>query len=272
VPAEFAIRLGEWLYNLRSCLDYIIWATSAYVTGTVPPPDEATLQYPVYMSEQAWERNRFRLKHLADHHRHMLWTMQPFNSDADANYLGAINNLARIDRHRRLMIGTAYLAEFEPVVGVPVGTSVTLEWGQRVLAGGKADAARLTITPWSGDMQATINPRVGIDPEVGEWARSPFWRRVRFSERLAIIQMFVQAEIAVYEYDCTGRTRKPDALMSSYKAECDARERNGSPVDVAEPWEWSPPAEGSASSEEQLLGRDFPPHGPGPASRADRLS
>ena len=229
VPAEFAIRLGEWLYNIRSCLDYIIWATAAYVTGTVPPPAEATTQYPVYESKAAWDRNLHRLKHLADHHRRMLWTMQPFNGDPDANYLGAINNLARIDRHRRPTDGTAYLAEFEPVVQIPTGTSATFQWGQRVLSGGSADAARLSVRPWNGDMQVTVNPRVGIDPEIGEWARSPFWQRVRFSERLTIIQVFVAAEVAVYEYDCTGATRRPDALTDSYKAECDARERRALP-------------------------------------------
>jgi hypothetical protein len=268
VPAEFAIRLGEWLYNVRSCLDYIIWATAAYVTGTVPPPDEATLQYPVYESKAAWDRNLYRLKHLADHHRHMLWTMQPFNSDPDANYLGAINNLARIDRHRRPTNRTAYLAEFEPVVQIPAGTSATFEWGQRVLSDGQADAARLTVNPWRDDMNVTINPRVGIDPEVGEWARSPFWRRIRFSERLTMIQLFVGAEIAVYEYACTGETRKPDALTDSYKAECDARERPGPPRQVVEPWEWSAPVEGTPSSEERMIGYDFPRHGTGPASRS----
>lgn len=261
IPAEFALRLGEWLYNVRSCLDYIMWATAA--------PDEATLQYPIYESKSAWDRNMYRLKHLADHHRHMLWTMQPFNSDMDANYLGAINNLARIDRHRRLTDGTAYLAKLEPVVQVPAGTSPTFQWGQRVLVGGSADVARLTVSPWRDDMHVTANPRIGIDPEIGEWAKSRFWRRVRFSERLMMIQIFVAAEIAVYEYDCIGQTRKPDVLTESYKAECDARERNASPSRVVEPWEWSSPVEGTLSTEERYLGHDFPPHGPGEAERRD---
>jgi hypothetical protein len=82
-----------------------------------------TLQYPIYETKTAWDRNEYRLKNLADHHRHMLWTMQPFNSDVDANFLGAINNLARIDRHRRLTEGTAYLAQLEPVVQMPEGSS-----------------------------------------------------------------------------------------------------------------------------------------------------
>lgn len=262
VPPEFAIRLGEWLYNLRACLDYIIWATAAHVTGTAPPPDEATLQYPIYESKDAWDRNAYRLKHLAEHHRHMLWTMQPFNSDVDANYLAAINNLARIDRHRRLTEGTAYLAELQPVAQVPAGTTAVLQWGQRVLSEGRADVARLTVKPWNEGMTVTVNPRIGIDPEIGEWARSAFWRRIRFSERLVMIQVFVSAEIAVYEYDCTGQTRKPDALTSSYREECDARKRSGPPIRVAEPWEWSSPLVGNPSDEGRFRGRDFPTSGP----------
>jgi hypothetical protein len=116
-------------------------------------------------------------------------------------------------------------------------------------------------------MQVTVNPRIGIDPEVGEWAESRFWRRVRFSERLMMIQLFVAAEVAVCEYDCTGQTRKPDVLTDSYKAECDARERNDPPRRVVEPWEWSSPAEGAPSTEERFFGRDFPPHGRGPGTR-----
>ncbi len=267
IPSEFAIRLGEWLYNLRSCLDYIIWATAAYATGTAPPLDEAKLQYPIYESKAAWDGNIYRLKHLAQHHKDMLLTMQPFNSDMDANYLGAINNLARIDRHRRPTEGTAYLAELKPVIQVPSGASVALEWGQRVLSGGSANVARLTVTPWHDHMQVTINPRIGIDPDVGEWAKSEFWRRIRFSERLMMIQLFVAAEVAVYEYDCTGQTRKPDVLTDSYKATCDARERNDPPRRDVEPWEWGSPAEGAPSTEDRFFGRDFPPQGPGPTTR-----
>jgi hypothetical protein len=202
----------------------------------------------------------------AEHHRQMLWTMQPFNSDADANYLGVINNLARIDRHRRLTDGTAYVAELEPVVEIPSGTSPTFEWGQRVLSQGRADVARLTVAPWREGMQVSFNPRIGIDPEVGEWATSPFWRRIRFSERLGMIQVFVAAEVAVYEYDCTGQTRKPEMLTGSYKAECDARRRQNPPHRTVEAWEWSSPVAGATSTVDRFRGSGFPPHGSGQAS------
>lgn len=52
VPALFAVLCGEWLYNLRGCLDYVIWATAAHYNGVVPPPDEGKLQYPIYASQR----------------------------------------------------------------------------------------------------------------------------------------------------------------------------------------------------------------------------
>jgi hypothetical protein len=268
MPAAFALEFGEWLYNARACLDYIIWATSVFVTGQIPPPDEGTLQYPIYESVDAWTRNEYRLKHLAPHHRHMLLQMQPFKSNPDANYLGMVNRLARIDRHRRLTISTAYLADMEPVIEVPVESRTSLQWGQRVLVDGEAQVARIVVVPWVDGTEVRINPRIGIDPEVAEWAESAFWSKVRFSERLWMIQIFLAAEIAVYEYDCTGSSRKADALSSSYREECDQRGplgpiRRSVPVDVS----WGPATDGRTSSEARFRGKDFPTGVAAPAAR-----
>jgi len=197
LPASFALELGEWLYNARALLDYIIWSVAACVSGQLPPPDEGNLQYPVYDSLSAWTKNAYRLKQLGAHHREMLLRMQPFNSDMDANYLGAINRLARVDRHRRLLTSTTYLAEMEPVlqVSAPADRQVTLQWGQRLLLDGSAEVARITVTPWTDDTKVAINPRVGIDPDGAEWADSPFWRKMRFSDRLIMIATSTTASV-----------------------------------------------------------------------------
>lgn len=267
MPPSFALECGEWLYNARTLLDYIVWASAACVSGHLPPPDDGLLQYPVYDSLGAWKANEYRLKHLAAHHRQMLLHMQPFNSDRDANYLGAINRLARIDRHRRLLTGTAYLAEIEPVVQVPEGCEVSLQWGQRILVDGYAQVARITVTPWTENNEIIVNPRIGIDPDGAEWADSPFWRRIPFSERLRMIEIFLAAEIAVYEYDCTGSSRKAEALTDTYRAECD--QRGPFPPIAAAPSvevNWGPVSDRRLSSRDRLLGKDFPA-GPGPRRR-----
>lgn len=145
MPPAFALELGEWLHNARTLLNYIVWATAACITGQLSPPDKGILQFPIYDSLGAWKQNEYRVKHLA-RHRHTLLHMQPFNSDLDANYLGAINLLARIDRHRRLLTSTAYLADIEPVTQVPHGHDITLQFSRRVLVGGYAQVARITVT------------------------------------------------------------------------------------------------------------------------------
>lgn len=264
MPARFAVAMGEWLYNLRSTLDYVVWATAVHVSGRRPPPHESQLQYPIYDSPAAWKRNLYRLKDLAPHHVEMLHTMQPFNSDNDANYLGWINRLARIDRHRRLMDGTAYLAVLEPVVQVPGGSTVTLDWGERVLVDGWADVVRIKVDPWVEDSDVSMNPRFGLDPEIREWSESPFWRRIRFDERLKIMQTFVAAEIAVYEFDCTGESRKTDFVTPEFRAESDAR-RIMKPIKSSERREiaWEPASQGRPTTKAALDGSDFPTQGPG---------
>lgn len=268
MPPDFAVIMGEWLYNLRSTLDYVIWATAVHETGQRPPPKEEQLQYPIYETDAGWRNNLYRLESLADHHRLMLHRMQPFNSDRDANYLGWINRLARIDRHRRLTDGTAYLAIVEPVFRVPDGCTVSLEWGERVLVDGRADVARVTVSPWSEDMDISFNPRMGIDPEIGEWSASPFWGRWRFSERLSLIESFVGAEIAVYEYDSTGSSRKADLLTDDFKVEADARRSLRRIVHPPRrPVDWRPGGPARASTASRFAGEDFPA---GPA-RADDM-
>lgn len=269
-PPELAVATGEWLYNVRSALDYVVWATAAHETGVIPPPDEAQLQYPIYDTEDAWTRNVYRLKHLAEHHRSMLKVMQPFNSNLDANYLGWINRLARIDRHRHLNHMTAYLAEVEPVLAVPDGCTITLQWGERMLREGKADVMRIVVTPWHEGMQIEVNPRMGVDPEIEAWSGSEFWRRIHYSERFRLLQVFVSAEIATYEYDCTGASRKAELLTEVYRSECDARRTaKSSPRRASTPVVWTEPREGRRTTRERFDGTDFPPEGPGVPADCD---
>jgi hypothetical protein len=242
IPPDFAGLFGEWLYNLRASLDYIIWAAAAYASGTLPPSSEEILQYPIYDNEAAWKRNLYRLKGLPKHQQRRLKTMQPFASDLDANFLGWINRLARIDRHRTLVDGACHLTEFRPTLEIDRGRRATLQWGSRVVRGPVTDVARVTIAPWDDDAKVKLNPRAGIDPEIDQWFGSPFWGSKRFGERVKMIQIFVAGEIAVYEYDCKGTSRREGMLMDSFRQECDARGGCTRPVRTARPAEqWSEP-------------------------------
>lgn len=201
----------------------------------------------------------------------MLLVMQPFNSDPDANYLGWLNRLARIDRHRTLVTGAARLAQLEPVLRVPDGATVTVEWGERTVIDGHADAARFTVRPYRPGMEVSVNPRIGIDPEIVEWSRSPFWSRVTFDERLKMMQAFVAGDIATYEYDCTGRGRKTDLLTDGFRAESDARRGISTPpIRVRPQVDWQPAGPGRPNTHGRFEGLDFPRDGSGPRDAPPR--
>lgn len=102
--------------------------------------------------------------------------------------------------------------------------------------------ARVTIAPWDEDAVVKFNPRSGIDPEIDQWSVSPFWGSKRFSKRITMMQIFVAGEIAVYEYDCKGTSRREEALADRFRQECDARGRCEQPVRTARPADqWSAP-------------------------------
>jgi hypothetical protein len=253
MPADFAGLFGEWLYNLRASLDYIIWAAAAYASGTLPPPREGVLQYPIYDDEATWQRNLYRIRDLPEHQQQRLKMMQPFASDQDANFLGWINRLARIDRHRTLVDGACYLAELRPALAIEHGRQATLQWGSRVVRGPVTDVARVTINPWDDDAVVKVNPRSGIDPEIDQWSVSPFWGPKRFGDRVHMMQIFVAGEIAVYEYDCTGTSRREDMLTGSFRQECDIRGSSRQPVRAARPAEqWSAPVAPALTTLERI--------------------
>ncbi len=263
-PIQLPALFGEWLFNLRSALDHLLWATAAHSTGRVPPPNEDGLQYPIYDTADSWKRNLWRLKPLHQHHVEILLNMQPFNSDLDANFLGWINRLARIDRHRRMNSWTARVAVAEPVLAVPSGAMPQLEWGSRVFVGGQCDFARATFASPAAAEGVTYNPRVGIDPEISEWGQSSFWSKIRFSERLNMISLFVAGEIDVYDYCCTGNLEARDMLTDTFATEADQHRASGlfPPLVVEEdaPPSWTP-ATGRRSTLEKFEGRDFTPNG-----------
>lgn len=265
IPPELSVLFGEWLYNLRSALDYVVWAAAVHTSRKYPPTGESALQYPIYDDASSWKRNLYRLAPLAEHHREMLLTMQPFNSDPDGNYLGWLNRLARIDRHRTLAVSTARVAEAEPAVAVPRNAAPRFSWGERTFRNDVCRLGRLTFEREVEPEELHFNPRVGIDPEIDEWSKSPFWSRIRFSERLRMIELFVAVEITIYEFDTTGDSEGAERLADTFRDDV-LRRRAAEierPIERLEHAEliWSDPVAGRDSTRGRLLGEDFPSHG-----------
>lgn len=224
-PPEMAVVFGEWLYNLRAALDYTVYATAICVTGSRRPAGHDQLQWPVYDRPELFTENLYRLKPLADHHRDLLEKVQPYrHPDPDTSALGWLHRLAKIDRHRRLTVQTAYMAEMSPVFYAPPGCNIKLQWGDRVIRPDhQAQIARIKVTPWRDDWELQANPQTGIDPEIGEWAGSPFWANIPYNQRLRMLSLYVESMVATFEYDCIGSTRRAKFLTDAFRAESDAR-------------------------------------------------
>jgi hypothetical protein len=70
---------------------------------------------------------------------------------------------------------------------------------------------------------------------------------------VAFTQISVEGEIAVYEYDCKGTSRREDILTDSFRQECDARGGGTQPVRAARPSEqWSAPVAPTPTTLERI--------------------
>lgn len=78
---------------------------------------------------------------------------------------------------------------------------------------------------------------MAFDPEDVERAESRFWRRWSLDKRLRTVQEFLAAEIAAYEYSCTGESRKAGLLQREFRYERDEarRSRGHQPVRQVSP-------------------------------------
>lgn len=112
-----------------------------------------------------------------------------------------------------------------------------MPWRRRVVRGPVTDVARLTIAPWDDDAVVKFNPRAGLDPEIDQWSVFPFWGLKRFGDRVAMMQISVAGEIAVYEYDCKGTSRRENMLTDNFRQERDVRGDRKQPVRTARPAE-----------------------------------
>lgn len=236
-PAVMPVLIGEWAYNLRAALDYVVYETAVIASDRKPPPNAGKLQFPVFDDPKRFAASRQSLRPLADHHLDLLELMQPYrHEDHETSALRWLNRIAREDRHRQLSVLTAYAAELRPITAVPQGCQVHLEFGSRSLVDGVAEVCHFTVSPWQDGMEVSVNPQVGLDPDIEGWADSPFWRRIPYNERLRIIESVPVSMVATFEYDCLGRSRKEDWLTEEFRAQADARRPS-----------WLPSSEGAGT-------------------------
>ncbi|WP_216917627.1 hypothetical protein [Nocardia noduli] len=105
MPVRLSTLFGEWLYELRAALDATAYYLAIRDSRQDPPPNERRIYFPIKLEAAAYDKSQHRsdLKALSDRTFQLLRRVQPFQAHPDhfSNALWWIEELARIDRHRR---------------------------------------------------------------------------------------------------------------------------------------------------------------------------
>jgi hypothetical protein len=134
VPDEFALLLGEMLYQSRAALDACIYQATAYHTGKFPPDKETSLEYPITSDATEFPKLvQRRLWGLPQDVIDGIEMGQPFNvpnttgkalMETTNRNLAILNDLARKDRHRALHVVGSLPIRIVPQFRLPEGVSV----------------------------------------------------------------------------------------------------------------------------------------------------
>lgn len=101
IPEGISIVAGEVISNLRSALDYLVFALAWHDTGRRPTGEWARgLQFPIFSKARDFERSKHRLlSGVTDEHADMIEEYQPFNG---CTFTAELADLSNEDKHRHL--------------------------------------------------------------------------------------------------------------------------------------------------------------------------
>jgi hypothetical protein len=145
-PARIALLVGDVVHNLRSALDHAVYDVAlGHAGGELSPEAERELMYPIIdpsrdpaKGPEHWavtfdKQARQRLCGVPDSVRGFIKDEQPYRwiteEDTDGyryHWLWRVNELDRIDKHRRLAVTAAALEN--PAVGIPEGVDPRTEF------------------------------------------------------------------------------------------------------------------------------------------------
>lgn len=99
-PAGLSIRIGEFAYNLRAALDYLVFALALLDSGS---PQEQT-QFPICDADEKFAKQVGRLRGVAPEHVAMVERLQPYHGNPEIALLRDLNNG---DKHRAIQVLSA---------------------------------------------------------------------------------------------------------------------------------------------------------------------
>ncbi len=174
VDPEWALKLGEIMFNLRSALDHLAYELHLrHFRGALPNRIEGVTQFPIYMQPSEFGRNYYRIKDLSHRDRRALAHLQPYVTWRDQwfetrYWLSRLNALHNFDKHRKLHLVTASLIRTPwPHMDASLGFETHPSWGP---VEPEAEVDRWTFAKAPPDLQ----PHHGVTLQVilehgGEW-------------------------------------------------------------------------------------------------------
>ncbi len=99
---ELSIRVGEFIYNLRSALDHLVFALAWHDGGKKPTGGhERKLQFPIEDRPKSfWTRRNTLLKGVSDPNVALIERYQPYKG---CSWTGILRDLSNTDKHRELL-------------------------------------------------------------------------------------------------------------------------------------------------------------------------
>jgi hypothetical protein len=178
-PAEFALNLGELLYQLRSALDSCVYDAAVLQTGKNPPPNESNLAFPICSSPSEFKNATRNIRPLSDQLKRAIEVVQPYHAPKTLNSnelvsdthrtLKILHDWARIDRHRKLHVMGSWASNARPSFRLPDGVSIlSLHVNSGVFLEDEHEIARFALAGYCPGMNVEANPDLSIDIAVNE--------------------------------------------------------------------------------------------------------
>ncbi|MCH8993731.1 MAG: hypothetical protein IH959_02040 [Chloroflexi bacterium] len=105
IPDRLSLLIGDFVYNLRSSLDHLVWALLTH-----PPDRPEQVQFPIFDDEQRFrERAPRMIGALGKEVQDVIEWMQPYHrrSDHDFSLLLLLQRMSNIDKHRQIPLASA---------------------------------------------------------------------------------------------------------------------------------------------------------------------
>lgn len=214
-PVEVSVIFGELLYNLRAALDSILYELAVEDTQKNPPTAAGARQYPIIADATSFsDKSKRALTGLDEWTRTGIENTQPYHvkTGAKGHALWWLNELARLDRHRR-----HHLFEWRVVDLQAHANPVKFQPCQRM-----CDPDRVFVTdqkplelvafprrPYAPLVDTDLSVSFTVQPDIPSWVEQAvpgFGAEARLDQRMEVVETCVRRTIELFRDHLPQRT------------------------------------------------------------------